>query len=371
MAASAAARNGKSDPDGKPDGVSSSSRTASSRFLQSLADYKGVVFVSHVHPDPDSLGSMMGLAYLVRKKLKLPTIVTQDGFIGRAENQAMVQSLNIELTPIEKVDLSLGYAFVMVDSQPDTGRHTLPVEVPVHAVIDHHEFSGDTSGVNFVDVRSGLGATCTLVTHYLKEQRATPPKDVATALFYGVESELQGYPREASPQDDGALLYLFEHADKDVLAQIKSARLPLSYFETLTQALQSSFIYDKLIISWVDELSMPELAAEIADFLIRFEEVEWAFCCGVYKDNLVMSARTVHANGEAGLVLQEVVGSLGRAGGHDRRAGGAISLESTAESTIDQLRSTLRKRLLNVLDIDEQRGQRLVSRKELLENLQG
>ena len=111
------------------------------------------------------------------------------------------------------------------------------------------------------------------------EQRVDPPEDIATALFYGIESEMTGYPREATPQDDGALLYLYQYASKDLLAEIKSARLPISYFETLIQALQNSFIYDHLIMAWAGDLAQPESAAEIADFLIRFEEVEALVMC--------------------------------------------------------------------------------------------
>src|SRR5262245_22251573 len=75
----------------------------SDMFLKGLARYQQVTLVSHVHPDPDSLGSMLGLAHLVQKKLGLPVSLTQDGFIGRAENQAMVAALDIDLTPIEEV----------------------------------------------------------------------------------------------------------------------------------------------------------------------------------------------------------------------------------------------------------------------------
>jgi nanoRNase/pAp phosphatase (c-di-AMP/oligoRNAs hydrolase) len=368
MAAGAAnGKNGSSN--GKSDGELTGSST-SPKLLHLLEDYSGVVLVSHVHPDPDSLGCMLALQYLIKKKLKKNCILTQDGFIGRAENQAMVRCLNIELTPIEEVDWEKDYAVVMVDSQPGTGRHTIPDNVDIHAVIDHHEFSGGTKGVEFVDVRAGLGATCTLVTKYMMEQRIEPPEEVATALFYGIESELTGYPREATPADDGALLFLFQYASKDLLAQIKAARLPIVYFETLIQALQNSFIYDHLIMAWAGDLAQPESAAEIADFLIRFEEVDWAFVCGVYNENMIMSARTVHAKGRAGEILQEVVNGMGKAGGHDRRAGGSILLESSSPSALETLRSTLRKNLLAALDIDEQRGQRLVPRRELLQNLQ-
>src|SRR5262245_49272426 len=101
----------------------------SDRFLAGLADYKSVTFVSHVHPDPDSLGSMVGLAHLVESCLGKPTRLTRDGQICRAENRAMVELLDIDLMPIEDVRWRSSDAVVMVDSQPKTGRHSFNGEV--------------------------------------------------------------------------------------------------------------------------------------------------------------------------------------------------------------------------------------------------
>src|SRR5205807_5937621 len=205
-------------------------------------------------------------------------------------------------------------------------------------------------------------ATASLVASYLMEQNIVVPPDLATGLLYGIETELSGYPREASELDDTALLFLYPLADKDMIARIRNARLPQSYFECILQALRSSFIYDRLIISWVNELPQPELAAEVVDFLIRFQEVDWAVCAGVYQDKLVLSVRTALPHGGAGEMLRQVVGKLRRAGGHDRRAGGTVYLQSTAPSAIEQVQSELRRRLLKALHIDECRGQRLVPR---------
>ena len=166
------------------------------------------------------------------------------------------------------------------------------------------------------------------------------------------------------------MLFLYPQADKDLLAKIRNARLPQTHFEGILRALQSSFIYDRLIVSWVNELPTPEMAAEVVDFLIRFEEIDWAVCAGVFEDKLILSVRAAVENGRAGEMLRQVVGKLGRAGGHDRRAGGTIFLNSTSANAIDQVRSELRSRLLRALRIDECRGQRLVSRKEMLQNLQ-
>lgn len=354
-------------PNGKP--VISGSRR-SDRFLAGLEPFARVVFVSHVNPDPDSLASMLGLAHLVEAKWGKPTVLTRDGLISRAENRAMVDVLHLDLFPLEHVDWSPNDAVVMVDSQPKTGRHTLDDDTPLYAVIDHHETPGDLADVPFTDIRPTLGATCTLVTRYLKEQEVPLTEKVATALLYGLETEVTGYPREASAADDDAMLFLFPLADKDLIAQIRNARLPQSHFECFLHALQSSFIYDRLILSWVDELAQPEQAAEIADFLIRFEEVDWAVCGGVHEGAMILSLRAAKANAGGGELLQKVVGKLGRAGGHDRRAGGAIPLASTSQTAIEELQAELRRRFLKYLKIDEVRGQRIVPLREMLQNLQ-
>src|SRR5262245_22975142 len=85
----------------------------SDRFLAGLAESRRVTFVSHVHPDPDSLGSMLGLAHLVETCVGKPTRLTRDGQICRAENRAMVDLLGIELVPIEEVEWQEREALVM------------------------------------------------------------------------------------------------------------------------------------------------------------------------------------------------------------------------------------------------------------------
>lgn len=327
------------------------------------------MLVSHVHPDPDSLGSMLGLAHLIEARAGLPAVITQDGPISRAENREMVELLHLDLQPIETVSWGLRDTVVMVDSQPNTGRHSLPQRVRPYAVLDHHETPGDIASGPFIDVRPSFGATCTLVTEYLSEQRVPLPETVATALLYGIETEVSGYPRDASPPDDRAMIELYPLADKDLLAQIRHPRLPHSHYECLLQALQSSFIYDRLIISWVNTLLQPEQAAEVVDFMIRFDEIDWAVCGGVYNDTLILPVRIAIPNARTGELLRSVVGRLGKAGGHDRRAGGCIRLSSSAQSAVGEIQSTLRRRFLKNLNIGDTRGRRLIPLREMLQNL--
>jgi nanoRNase/pAp phosphatase (c-di-AMP/oligoRNAs hydrolase) len=341
----------------------------SDRFLAGLRNAPRVTFVSHVQPDPDSLGSMLGLAHLVECRLGISTRMTRDGLINRAENRAMVELLGLNLVAVEEMDCLPGEAIVMLDSQPRTGRHT-GCDGPPYAVIDHHTTPGDLTGVQFIDVRPALGATCTIVTRYLLEQDVPVPARVATALLYGIETEVSGYPREATQVDDAALHFLFPLADKDVLARIRNARLPHSHFEVLLQALQSSFIYDRVIVSWVANLPQPEQAAEVVDFMVRFDKVDWALCGGVCGDKLILSLRTSLHGVQAGDLLRQVVGRLGKAGGHDRRAGGFVTIPADISGGVEAVQTEIRRRLLTSLDSADARGQRLVPLREMLQNIQ-
>ena len=91
----------------------------------------------------------------------------------------------------------------MVDSQPNTGRHSITDSSDLYAVLDHHDTPGDLDGVPFVDVRKNLGATC--ARDQVPGRANVPiPEKVATALLYGIETEVTGFPREAGNADDEA-----------------------------------------------------------------------------------------------------------------------------------------------------------------------
>jgi nanoRNase/pAp phosphatase (c-di-AMP/oligoRNAs hydrolase) len=320
-----------------------------------------VVLVSHVNPDADSLASMLGIQALVEFSLPgKPVILTIDGMVARSENRAMVELLSVPVVPVETVVIDPETAVVMVDTQPHTGRRFSEAAMP-QVVIDHHETGGVLAGVLFSDIRTQMGATSTMVTGYLIEQGVTVTPQLASALLYGIESETTGYPRESTSLDDGALIWLFPRADKDLLAQIRNPKLPQSHFATFQTALSNAFLYDKLVVAWCGTVTQPDIIAEIADFFVRFDQVDWSLATGVFENRMKLSLRSSWLGGHAGDILNSVVDGLGSAGGHDKRAGGAIVLPDVATETQEALLRTIRQRLLDHLKIDGQHGRRLLN----------
>ena len=195
---------------------------------------------------------MLGIKALVEScQPGKPVILTVDGMIARSENRAMVELDSGSAGPGRDGDHRLR------DGGGD-GRHPALHRPALSAKRQCRRWSSTTTrpeaflhGVLFSDIRTHLGATSTMVTGYLIEQRVVVTPQLATALLYGIESETTGYPREASSLDDGALIWLFPRADKDLLAQIRNPKLPQSHFATFQHALANAFLYDKLVVSLV------------------------------------------------------------------------------------------------------------------------
>jgi hypothetical protein len=85
-------------------------------------------------------------------------------------------------------------------------------------------------------------------------------------------------------------------------------------------------MYDGLIIAYVAELTYPDLAAELADILLRLEKAYWVISMGLYRGSLVLSVRTRSQEPKAEELVRAIVAGEGSAGGHGTIAGGQIPL---------------------------------------------
>ena len=341
-----------------PDSSFANSAEAVEALLQTLREASNILIVTHDDPDPDSIASALALAYLLEQRQGVETTLAYGGIIGRAENKAMVRLLSIPLRPLRELDAGQYDAVALADAQPGAGNVSLPPDVAPTVVVDHHsDVRSELGGVPFVDIRLGCGATSTILVGYLRAAELVPDRRAATALFYGIKADTMGLARGAGEADVQAYLYLLHLADTKVLAQIEQAQVPLAYFRAFERALERTFIYDDVVICDLGPMDWPDLAAEMADFLLRWEGARWIICTGLYGDEVVISVRTTDIEASAGRVAQAVVEGLGTGGGHSLMAGGRVPLDG--ESPRDLVRQ-LRRRFLRRLEKDEGSGEKLI-----------
>ena len=298
-----------------------------------------LLILPHNDPDPDVIASAVALRYLLAQRLGMERPIVYQGIIGRAENRALVSYLDHPLEPLSDADLQQPSLFALIDTQPGAGNIALPLGARVVQVIDHHAWRAETATADFADVRPDLGATSTILSHYLQAAGVEPPSPLSTALFYGIKTVTMGLSRNSGPDDAAAYSYLQPRIDVAALAKIEHAQVPADYFRSFGAALRAARMYDGLIFAYMTVLSYPDLAAEMADVLMRLEEAQWVICLGVYQEALILSVRTRSQEHTAEELVQAIVAAEGSAGGHGRIAGGQIPVRNrNAEEKVRLLR---------------------------------
>ena len=301
---------------------------------------KRLIVLTHDNPDPDSVSSALALAYLIQNKYQVPASVKYSGIVGRAENQAMIRVLRLKVSALKDSDFKPGVEFALVDSQPKTGNNSFPKNRKPMIVIDHHPLR-KTTKADFLDVRTGYGATATILTEYLIESGLEIPSSLATALSYGISSETQDLGREAGEKEIQAELGLFPKSNKKRLASIKQPSLPRDYFMMLNRALHHTVVYKSAMVKSLGEIDGPDYVAFIADFMLKCERMTWSMCLGRFKDKIIVSIRTTNVKGSAGRFLRALIGNKGTAGGHGMIAGGQIACPSMEHDRCTQAEDEL------------------------------
>ena len=329
------------------------SRGAIASLLHVLDRPGPLVILPHDNPDPDSMASAAALKFIAGSLLEKPAHIALGGIVGRAENRAMRTYLNIDLVPVSEVRFDGDTQIALVDTQPGRPNNSLPEGIVPHVVIDHHPAYAEYPGVPFLDLREAYGATSTILTEYLRESKLPVDHKIATALFYGITAETQDLGREATPADIEAAHFLYPYTNKRRLAKIENARVPREYFRIFREAIDKAVLYgDRIVLSVLDEVQYPDMVAEVADFLLRLDHVDWAAAIGTFEGCLHCSIRTTERETNAGEILQRVLGSK-LAGGHDQIAGGRIPVGRDHEARL-RAASTVRDRLLAELGVSEQ-----------------
>jgi nanoRNase/pAp phosphatase (c-di-AMP/oligoRNAs hydrolase) len=331
--------------------------TSLESLRRAVEDESSLLILTHNDPDPDAIASAVALKRLLRETMGIEGHIVYKGIVGRAENKALVRYLGYPLRLLTEAEVSQSLPVALIDTQPGAGNNALSRSSDVVIVFDHHPLREESSTARFADVRPEVGATSTILTEYCQAAGIELSPAIATALFYGIKTDTMGLGRGASQADVAAYFYLQARIDVQALVNIERAQVSTDYFRGLVAALRSARIYDEAIISYLGEMERPDLAAEMADLLLRLQGVIWVICMGIYQGEMIMSVRT-HSQQDAGAFAQAIVGDLGSAGGHGTMSAGQVPLQDRNPEILSLM---LKRRALERLGIDPSAaGQQLI-----------
>lgn len=326
------------------------------KLFEIFNDSTRLLIVMQDNPDPDAIAAGYALRKLANSTANLRCSFAHGGTIGRGENRALVNYLNLNLRSCLKIEFEKFSTIAMVDTQPGTGNNSMPEDVVADIVIDHHPLKKLTRSARFFDIRSGYGATSTIMLEYLKAADITCDVPLATALLYAIRSDTQDLGREACAADIQAVTELFPLANKQKLGDIERGSVPREYFHILGRAIQNAAVYNNAIVAHLSDVNNPDMVAEVADLFLREEKTDWTMCTGFFEGKMHISVRSCDEKNRADMVIKHVVGRKGTAGGHLTYAGGQIPLEKINDKTRRKLEKTAQERFLKAIGLNSVDG---------------
>ncbi|MEA3363990.1 MAG: DHH family phosphoesterase [Thermodesulfobacteriota bacterium] len=331
-----------------------------SEMVEWLRGRGKILIICHDNPDPDSIASAVALRHLILMKTGQDAVLAYGGVIGRSENRKMVELLEIPLVPFCKIKLSQFAVVCMVDTQPGTGNNSLPEGQPVDLIIDHHPPKRKFSDVFWIDVREGYGASATILYEYLNNQHVSINTKLATSLFYAIKSETQDLGREWSKADREAYLKLLPLSNNKILYDVIHPQVSRKYFSTFHTAIENSRVFGEILVCNLRKVENPDLVAELADFLLRQQGINYVLGMGWFNGTQILSMRSLNSEARLGLLIQKMVAGVGTAGGHGMIAGGQIRDIGEDDLAQQKLEELLIERMFQALNLTQSVGEPLI-----------
>jgi len=296
------------------------------------------LITSHILPDGDSIGSLLGLGLALREAGCKVTMFSVDGVPARYSFLKKVELIQSHELP------GNGYSHVVALDCSDHLR-IWPIWDKIKDLfiinIDHHPTNQNYGSLNYVDTKAG--ATGEIVYFLLQELGISPTIEVAEALYVAIATDTGSFKFEStSARTHRVTAKLFEAGVKpqDISSLVFDQRSREAIY-ILRAALMSLRFSPDGRIAWMilNEKDMEESGARdehlegAVNFAKNIEGVDVGLLFRAKEDGTVKVGFRSH-----NIDVGQVAHSLG-GGGHARAAG--CSLESSPQDAVNTVMSAL------------------------------
>lgn len=291
-------------------------------ILKDLLKYNEIVIQMHDNPDADAVGSGYAIyKYFQSYGKKVRLIYSGSYQITKSNMVLMIRDLEI---PVEYVEtLEAPELLITVDCQYGEGNVT-KFEAKDVAMIDHHNTGKGSDGMS--EIRSYLVSCSTICYDMLlrEEYNINADKKLATALYYGLYMDSNGFSEIRHPLERDMMDYL--RIDHSIIKKLIHSNFSIKELETAGIAM---IRYNLDTIRRVSIIKAnpcdPNILGIIGDMVLQVDTVDVSIvyneCLGGYKLSVRSCIDTVAANDMAAFFSA----GIGNGGGHNDKAGGYIN----------------------------------------------
>ncbi len=324
-----------------------------------LEENKGqkIAIILHDNPDPDAISSGFALKEIA-KKYGISCDILYDGKIGHHENKAFVNLLDIQMIKITSIDDYYKYdKIAMVDCSCPSVNNSVPDDVSISIIIDHHPRGEHEINAEFIDIRTNVGASATILTKYLQQLDVQVSKELAAALLYGIRTDTNDFRRNTTSEDFAAATFLHPLSDHDLLTQVETPAMSVETLDILGDAIRNRKVAGTCLISNVGFIRDRDSLPQAADYLLTMEGIYTTMIYGILDNNIFISARNDDIRIHIGDIMRQAFGE--NAGGHSTAAGAKISLGvfssvKDKNTLLKLVEESITRNFLNAVGIEEE-----------------
>lgn len=293
--------------------------------IKPSADKKIAIWM-HKSPDPDAIGSAIGLGWLFKKKWGMAYDIYHTGIISHPENRSLLNVLNLSFKTLEEYEENkedYQYVAVVDGTQKNVGH-----EIEPDIIIDHHRARLNEDDY-VLALNEQVGACCSLVYKLIKESGVVMTLEdevVATSLLFGIITDTNNFLSETvTDLEFEAFAYFRERANLTWVSEIKSYPIPSYFFnyEAVASDEENKFETNGTLISFLGQLSPQrrDVLPYIADRLMRKEATDTTVIMAIIDNHLVVSIRSKKVSLDVNDFAQKIFGE--EYAGGKRGSGGA------------------------------------------------
>jgi nanoRNase/pAp phosphatase (c-di-AMP/oligoRNAs hydrolase) len=298
------------------------------KLVNILKDAPDEIFIQpHNVPDPDAISSSLALYYLLTLRGLQKVRIVYDMEIEKANSLKMLELFKVPM--IRAADAhTLGTEdwAVLVDAQKGNANITdLPTEEV--AVIDHHEYLGGDEEYRFEDVRPDVGSCSAIMAEYFFENNITPPREIATALLYGIFVDTDNLTRGTNSLDIDMFYKLYGLSNISDIVELRGNEISVNDLSLYAEAFRTVEIYDELGFLRLTSANDSLLGAA-GDIVVSVSRVNIVVAYASRETGIKLSIRSTTPRIKANDLVRCLVEGIGVGGGHDHMAGGFIPREN-------------------------------------------
>ena len=289
-----------------------------------LADFLGrapIAIQCHNIPDADALASGFALYRYFEASGATPRFFYGGPPVGKPNLTGMIEALGIPVEHQPQLKEWDGL-LITVDCQYGAGN-VMRVEASEIAVIDHHIQERELPAL--CDLRPWLGSCSTLVWDLLRQEAFPLDIPLATALYYGLYMDTNGFSEMRHPLDRDMWDSL--SIDAGVVKRLRLSNLSLADLSNLSTALNAIVVDEDLRCARIPAPPCdPNILGVISDLAMEVDMVDLATAyCILPNGDVKYSVRTSVREVKASELAAWIAKGVGSGGGHREKAGGYIA----------------------------------------------